>query len=208
MVIPMTPTNEKKADPDPEQVSRRDFLKMVAKGAVAAGISGAVLEAAYLFSFFGPTTGFMSDWKGTLPKLDDSGYLVFNDNLISQDMVIDLIQKTGQFIFLFEGVYHGRKDIMPGIISRDSEGNLHASSRKCTHEGCLVEYNDDKIVGSKSYQKIWFCHCHDGVFDVEDNGKVLAGPAPTPLPKFEIILEDGGKKIRLNCVDSLKRCED
>jgi Rieske Fe-S protein len=208
MVILMTTTEEEEADTDPEQASRRDFLRMVAKGAVAAGMSSAAFEVAYLFSFFGPTEGFMSDWKGTLPKLDDRGYLVFQDNFISQDMVIDLIQKTGQFIFLFEGEYHGRRDVMPGIISRDAEGILHASSRKCTHEGCLVEFKDDKIVGSKSYKKIWFCHCHDGVFDVENNGKVLAGPAPTPLPKFEITLEDEGKKIRLTCVDDLRRCEE
>jgi Rieske Fe-S protein len=208
MILLMTTASEMEADGDSEQKSRRDFLTTVAKGAVAMGISGAVLEAAYLLSFFGPTKGFMSDWKGALPQLDADGYLVFQNDFISQDVVVDLIEKTGSFIFLFDGEYHGRRDMIPGIISRDAEGNLHASSRRCTHEGCLVEFKDDKVVGSRSFKKIWFCHCHDGVFDVVDNGKVLAGPAPTPLPKFEIQLEDGGNRIRLNCVDSLKRCGD
>lgn len=206
MIILMKPASDVEANGNPEQVSRRDFLKIVAKGAVAAGMSSAVLEVAYLFSFFGPTEGFMSDWKGTLPQLNGEGYLVFQGNFISRDIVIDLIEKTGSFIFIFKGEYHGRKESIPGIISRDAEGILYAYSRKCTHEGCLVEFRDSTVVGSKSFQKIWFCHCHDGVYDAAGNGEVLAGPAPTPLPKFEIQLEDGGKKIKLLCVDLLKRC--
>jgi Rieske Fe-S protein len=204
----MTATNEKEADTDPEQVSRRDFLRAVAKGAVAAGISGAALEAAYLFSFFGPTEGFMSDWKGTLPQLNEEGYLAFQGNFISRDIVIDLIEKAGYFIFIFKGEYHGRKENLPGIIARDAEGILYAYSRKCTHEGCLVDFRDSARVGSRSFQKIWFCHCHDGVYDATGDGEVLAGPPPTPLPKFEIQFEDGGKRIRLTCVDDIKRCEE
>ncbi|MEE9115920.1 MAG: Rieske 2Fe-2S domain-containing protein [Thermoplasmata archaeon] len=169
----------------------------MAQGAIAAGLGIAVAEVAYLFSYFGPTEGFMSDWKGSLPKLDDDGSLVFDQKFISESMIIDIITKTGSFIFLFEGIFHGRNELLPGIISRDAQGVLFASSRKCTHEGCLVEFRDDVVVNSKSYQKVWYCLCHDGVFNANDKGGVLAGPPPSPLQQFDLEVHEGGKKVKL-----------
>ncbi|MFQ5884969.1 MAG: ubiquinol-cytochrome c reductase iron-sulfur subunit, partial [Thermoplasmata archaeon] len=128
---------------------------------------------------------------------DDAGFLVFDEKPISQDEVLDIITRTGSFTFLFEGDFHGRTEMLPGIIARDAEGNLHASSRKCTHEGCLVSFKDDIVLNSHSYQKIWYCRCHDAVFDSAGRGEVLAGPPPTSLPQFDIELEDGGEKVRL-----------
>jgi Rieske Fe-S protein len=180
-----------------KEVTRREFLSKVAQGAIAAGLGIAVAEIAYLFSYFGPTKGFMSDWKGTLPQLDVDGFLVFQDEYISEEMIIDIITKTGNFIFLFEGEFHGRMDMLPGIISRDAEGKLFSTSRKCTHEGCLVEFRDDIVVGSKSFQKVWFCLCHDAVFNADNSGEVLAGPPPSALPQFDIEVLDGGKKVKL-----------
>jgi Rieske Fe-S protein len=139
----------------------------------------------------------MSDWKGELPELDEDGFIVFKGNPVSHDEMLDVIVKTGSFIFLFPGVFHGRDEILPGVVSRDSQGNLYAASRKCTHEGCLVTFRDDVVVGSKSYQKIWFCRCHDGVFSAEGDGEVLAGPPPSSLPLFDIEKVDGGEKVRL-----------
>ncbi|MFQ5885041.1 MAG: twin-arginine translocation signal domain-containing protein, partial [Thermoplasmata archaeon] len=83
----MVTQNEKGTDKDSTEVSRREFLSKVAKGAIAAGLGLAAAEVAYLFSYFGPTEGFMSDWKGALPQLDDAGFLVFDEKPISQDEV-------------------------------------------------------------------------------------------------------------------------
>jgi Rieske Fe-S protein len=157
----------------------------------------AVAEVAYLFSYFGPTEGFMSDWKGTLPKLDADGFLIFDEKFIPESMIIDIITRTGSFIFLFEGVFHGRNELLPGIVARDSEGALFASSRKCTHEGCLVQFRDDVVVNSKSYQKVWYCLCHDALFNADDSGEVLAGPPPSSLQQFDIEVSEGGKKVKL-----------
>jgi Rieske Fe-S protein len=169
----------------------------VAKGAVAAGLGIAAAEAAYLFSYFGPTEGFMSDWKGALPQLDENGFVVFQNQFVSEEVVIDIVTRTGSFIFLFEGEFHGRNELLPGIVARDAEGNLFASSRKCTHEGCLVQFRDDIVISSKSFQKVWYCHCHEAAFDADNNGGVLAGPPPAPLPQFDIEVLNGGERVRM-----------
>jgi glycine/D-amino acid oxidase-like deaminating enzyme/nitrite reductase/ring-hydroxylating ferredoxin subunit len=57
--------------------------------------------------------------------------------------------------------------------ARDSEGELHAVSPKCTHMGCLVNWNN----GEES----WDCPCHGSRFD--NDGGVIHGPAFTDLKK-------------------------
>jgi Rieske Fe-S protein len=178
-------------------MTRREFLIKVAQGAIAAGIGFAAVEAAYLFSYFGPTEGFMSDWKGALPHIDGDGFVVFRDQFLTEEDVADIIMRTGVFVFLFEGEFHGRTEMLPGIVARDSKGDYYASSRKCTHEGCLVDFTDDIVVSSKSYQRVWYCKCHDAVFETSGNGSVLAGPPPTGLPQFDIDFVDGGEKVKL-----------
>jgi glycine/D-amino acid oxidase-like deaminating enzyme/nitrite reductase/ring-hydroxylating ferredoxin subunit len=56
-------------------------------------------------------------------------------------------------------------------VYRDSTGLLHALSATCPHLGCEVAWN--------SAEKSWDCPCHGSRFDI--NGKVLHGPAATPL---------------------------
>jgi len=67
---------------------------------------------------------------------------------------------------------------------RPDEKTLLAYGQKCTHLSCAVipEVENKRIV----------CPCHHGYFAMED-GRVLAGPPPRPLPK--IILEVRDDKI-------------
>ncbi|MDP2645556.1 MAG: ubiquinol-cytochrome c reductase iron-sulfur subunit [Desulfobacterales bacterium] len=76
------------------------------------------------------------------------------------------------------------------FIFSDNDG-LHAISKVCTHLGCLVAKT------STGFQ----CPCHGSKFNLE--GKVIAGPAPRPLPWFEIsqsvdgtLLVDATKEIK------------
>src|SRR6266498_1658950 len=51
----------------------------------------------------------------------------------------------------------------------------------CTHVGCPVHWN----VQAKRF----FSPCHGGVFD--EDGRVLAGPPPRPLDRYEYKIENG-----------------
>jgi CDGSH-type Zn-finger protein/nucleotide-binding universal stress UspA family protein len=68
-----------------------------------------------------------------------------------------------------------------GIIERhgeqlaayvDTEGTLHTMSARCTHLGCLVNWNP--------VDKAFDCPCHGSQFGPD--GSVLSGPAGRPLP--------------------------
>lgn len=56
-------------------------------------------------------------------------------------------------------------------VSRDMEGVLRAVSARCTHLGCIVNWNDA--------ERSWDCPCHGSRF--APDGTVLQGPATQPL---------------------------
>ncbi|MCC7228827.1 MAG: Rieske (2Fe-2S) protein [Fimbriimonadaceae bacterium] len=70
------------------------------------------------------------------------------------------------------------------ILIKDTEGEWKAYSRRCTHLSCPVSYEPDK--------HRLYCPCHNGAFSIED-GRVLQGPPPHPLPK--ILIETRGEEI-------------
>ncbi len=55
---------------------------------------------------------------------------------------------------------------------RDGEDTLHQVSPKCTHMGCMVEWNNA--------EETWDCPCHGSQFTCK--GEVNRGPAIHPLP--------------------------
>lgn len=57
--------------------------------------------------------------------------------------------------------------------SQGDEG-IYAVSLVCTHLGCVVKQ------GADGFQ----CPCHGSLFDFD--GKVVKGPAPSPLPWFKV----------------------
>jgi glycine/D-amino acid oxidase-like deaminating enzyme/nitrite reductase/ring-hydroxylating ferredoxin subunit len=60
-------------------------------------------------------------------------------------------------------------------VFRSREGVLQAVSAACTHLGCLVSFNNA--------EKTWDCPCHGSRFGTD--GRVIAGPAVTPLSPHE-----------------------
>lgn len=60
--------------------------------------------------------------------------------------------------------------------SRDAQGEAHSVSAVCTHMGCIVHWNDA--------EQTWDCACHGSRFTPE--GKVIGGPAETPLKTIEL----------------------
>jgi glycine/D-amino acid oxidase-like deaminating enzyme/nitrite reductase/ring-hydroxylating ferredoxin subunit len=61
-------------------------------------------------------------------------------------------------------------------VWRDNEGKLHAYSAACTHEGCIVTWNNA--------ESTWDCPCHGSMFDAE--GRVKHGPAAEPLSPVKL----------------------
>jgi cytochrome b6-f complex iron-sulfur subunit len=68
----------------------------------------------------------------------------------------------------------------PVIIIRMDDNNFRALSATCTHLDCTVQYKKD--------EKIIWCACHNGKYDLF--GKNVSGPPPRPLDKFSVIIKN------------------
>jgi nitrite reductase/ring-hydroxylating ferredoxin subunit len=62
----------------------------------------------------------------------------------------------------------------PYILTRSPKGVV-AFDNVCTHAGCGVELEAHKLI----------CKCHSSYFD-SDTGKVISGPANSPLKSYEV----------------------
>ncbi|MDQ3865061.1 MAG: Rieske (2Fe-2S) protein [Actinomycetota bacterium] len=69
----------------------------------------------------------------------------------------------------------------PAILIHLKNGDFEAYSAVCTHQGCTVAYKGGKLA----------CPCHGSVFDPNKGAKVIAGPAPSPLPEIPVKVQGG-----------------
>jgi cytochrome b6-f complex iron-sulfur subunit len=88
-------------------------------------------------------------------------------NSVVAGKVKDIANNSGE-IFKF-----GNK---PGILIRTAAGELKAFSATCTHLDCIVQYRPD--------QKLIWCACHNGQYNL--NGQNIAGPPPRPLEEYTV----------------------
>lgn len=73
-------------------------------------------------------------------------------------------------------------EVFRAYVIRAPDG-FRALSSVCTHLGCVTRYQPD--------QRIIACPCHGSRFGLD--GEVTAGPAPQPLPTFQITLSQRGE---------------
>lgn len=76
-------------------------------------------------------------------------------------------------------------------------GNHYAAfSQVCTHLGCLVNLNDDVdainfAFNYRTEHPALVCPCHLSVFAPLDAGRAVSGPAVEPLPRVQLVVEEG-----------------
>ncbi|MCJ7713749.1 Rieske 2Fe-2S domain-containing protein [Candidatus Bathyarchaeota archaeon] len=68
----------------------------------------------------------------------------------------------------------------PVIIIRADDNKFRAFSATCTHLDCTVQYKKD--------EKIIWCACHNGKYDLYGNN--VSGPPPKPLDKFNVAIKN------------------
>lgn len=67
------------------------------------------------------------------------------------------------------------------VVTQPTAGEYKAFSARCTHAGCLVDQ-----VKNNQIQ----CPCHGSRFNIAD-GSVADGPAPSPLPSYQVAVAGG-----------------
>jgi Rieske Fe-S protein len=79
-------------------------------------------------------------------------------------------------------VYFDYPSGYPNVLFKRSDGTLVAFSLLCTHVCCETTYLPS--------QNEFYCPCHGSVFD--GNGRVVRGPAYTPLPSIALNVDSSG----------------
>jgi Rieske Fe-S protein len=67
------------------------------------------------------------------------------------------------------------------VVTQPERGQYRAFSAVCTHVGCIMSMVADGTID---------CPCHGSEFTIT-TGAVVTGPAPAPLPKKQITIENG-----------------
>lgn len=84
---------------------------------------------------------------------------------------------------------------IPGFVVKLPGGDFIVVSRICPHLGCVFNFVPDPEDTAKGYNfkpdgPVFACPCHLSVFDIQQDGKVVSGPAPRPPRKFYYKVEN------------------
>jgi Rieske Fe-S protein len=75
-------------------------------------------------------------------------------------------------------------------VVKDAGNKVTAFGPQCTHLGCAVHWEEAKSE--------FLCPCHNSLFDVQ--GRVISGPAPRPLYRYETKVD--GNKLLIGRLDT------
>ncbi len=153
----------------PKEISRRQFMS--AAIAAIGGLIGAAVGLPAIAYIIGPALAKKTEnWVrlGVVSKVETGTPTLFKTTVQRQS-----------------GWITDQEEISAYVLTEDGQ-NYAAMSNVCTHLGCRVRWLAE--------QKSFFCPCHNGVFDKD--GKVVSGPPPRALDRFETKIEDGVLFIR------------
>lgn len=116
-------------------------------------------------------------------------------NWVEAADVTDLPLKTPREVSYQENRVDGWKvnsEKATAWVVRMSESNVVAYSPQCTHLGCAYHWDAEK--------HYFLCPCHTSAFALD--GRVLTGPAPRPLDRYEVKIE--GTKLLIGPLENRK----
>lgn len=149
---------------EPVTVSRRRFITHV-MGGIGAAIAAILGLPLSRYVAYPATNEPQVNWAGVGP-IDD-----FKAGEMRQ-VVIDPTYDAPLAI---------DKGKRAAYVVKKVDGTFDCFYMHCTHAGCPVRWS--------SGPQRFFSPCHGGVFDKE--GRVLAGPPPRPLDRYEYKVEAG-----------------
>lgn len=146
------------------KITRRQFLKYVVIG--SAGVAAAAIASPLVGYFLSPT------WKQTesttLPIVRADSIPIGIPTFVRfEERVPDAWVVTTET----QGLW---------VVTKDGS-NFTVFDPHCTHLNCPYSWDDS--------QQKFLCPCHGGVFDID--GRVLAGPPPRPLDRWESFVNQG-----------------
>ncbi|MDZ4799825.1 MAG: ubiquinol-cytochrome c reductase iron-sulfur subunit [Bryobacteraceae bacterium] len=147
---------------------RRSFQQIVI-AAMGAVMSGAMAIPAVAYLFATPKSRRKAGWV----EAGDIGQVPLNT---PEEVVFRRTRVDG---------WKTSNERASAWVIRTSPTEVIALAPQCTHLGCAYHWAEDK--------KEFACPCHTSAFSMD--GKVLSGPAPRSLDRYEVKLE--GSKLLL-----------
>ena len=154
------------------RTSRRNFYLTVIYGLWGL-ITGALSVPAFIYLFLPPKARHEDQWveAGDITKLSAGAptEVVFRRNRVDGWKVIS--EKSTAW-----------------VVKRP-DNQVVAFGPQCTHLGCAYHWDESKSE--------FVCPCHSSIFSID--GKVVAGPAPRPLDRYQVRIES--KKLMLGALE-------
>lgn len=147
---------------------RRNFQQIVI-AALGAIMSGALAIPAVAYLFATPKSRKKAGWV----EAGDIGQVPLN---APEEVVFRRTRVDG---------WRTSVERASAWVIRKSPTEVIALAPQCTHLGCAYHWAEDR--------KEFACPCHTSAFSME--GKVLSGPAPRSLDRYEVKVE--GSKLLL-----------
>ena len=139
-------------------------------GAIYAvwGLIGATLTApAIAYLFLPPRAKRQQEWA-------DAGELRHLQSNVPEEVVFRRTRVDGWKI---------SSEKSTAWVIKHSDDRVTAFSPQCTHLGCAVHWDERN--------RNFLCPCHTSAFGLD--GRVLSGPAPRALDRYQVRIADGGK---------------
>ena len=141
-----------------EQTSRRSFFVGAIYG-IWAAIAAALGLPALVYLFFPPKLAQKDDWI----EIGDLNSLTPN---VPSEVVFRRNRTDGWKI---------ASEKSTAWVVKSASNQVVAFGPQCTHLGCAYHWEESK--------NEFVCPCHTSLFSID--GKVLSGPAPRPLDRYE-----------------------